>query len=279
MPPGCCWPVLGALLQSVASGLRATLWCGRTVDDGVVKAAIENDKLTRSRSRGLPEQAIQSCFGSVGAGWESVDLLAVASKPISAWARNTLLRNRRCTVAPVVSPYYEANEISMLAWRLHELRVLRSYTKSHKLITFDHHLCHAASAFYLSPFEESLIVTMDKDGDGDSATVSIGRGNRIRVLRKIAFSNSLAWVYSQVTDLLGFRPHQEEHKTQWLSLDGQPAFKDVFVNMLRNGRNALPRLDYAFFNRGLAKQLSFSATSAAAVLCPRDDKPRIRIDS
>ncbi|MGA8150827.1 MAG: carbamoyltransferase C-terminal domain-containing protein [Terriglobales bacterium] len=230
------------------------------LEDGVVKAAIENDKLARARTQGLPDRAIHSCLESVGAGWESIELVAVAAKPLQAWSRKSFLRAKLLASAPIVSAYHGVNEAGVLARELNDLRGLRRQAvgSHHKVIAFDHHLCHAASAFFLSPFERSLIVTMDEDGDGNSAMLAIGEGNRIRVLRTIAFPHSLAWVYSQITELVGFRPHLDEHKTQWLSLEGKPIFKDVFLKMLRGRSRATPRLDYSFFNRGLASQLCLS---------------------
>jgi carbamoyltransferase len=231
------------------------------LEDGVVKSAIENDKLARSRTRGLPEAAIRSCLERTGGGWEGIDMVAVATRPLQGWTRKSFLRAKLATIAPVASAYYEVTEVGVLARELNDLRILRrkAVGGNSKVITFNHHLCHAASAFFPSPFERSLIVVMDEDGDGNSAMLAVGEGNRIRVLRTVAFPHSLAWLYSQITELIGFRPHQDEHKTQWLSLEGEPLFKDVLLKMLGGGRRLSPHLDYSFFNRGLAGKLAFSA--------------------
>jgi len=228
------------------------------LEEGVVKAAIENDKLVRAQTRGVPTAAIQSCFESAGAEWNSVDLVAVAARPLRSWARKSLLRAQLSAVAPVASAYYGAREAGMLARDLNDVRVLRRNSCGSKVINFEHHLCHAASAFFPSPFERALIVTMDEDGDGTSTMLALGEGSRIQVLRTVSFPHSLAWVYSQITDLIGFLPHLQEHKTQWLSMEGQPLFKDMFLKMLRSRAGSLPRLDYSFFNRGLAKRLALS---------------------
>jgi len=230
------------------------------LEDGVVRAAIENDKITRARSRNRPELAIRFCYESAGTDWDRIGLVAVAIRPLKGWLQKSWLRTKLSVAAPIASAYYAANEAGVLARDLNHLRVLRRYSigSHHQVIGFDHHLCHAASAFFLSPFERSLIVTMDEGGDGTAATLAIGEGNRIRVLRTMPFPNSLAWVYSQVTDLAGFQPHLEEHKTQWLSLEGKPVYKDIFLKMFRRNGQLVPRLDSSFFRRGLANQLSFS---------------------
>lgn len=229
------------------------------LEDGVVKAAIEDDKLTRTRGRGLPEAAIRSCLKNQGTNWNEIDLIAVATRPLRNWSRKAWLRTKLSATAPVASAYYGANEAGVLAHELNDLRVLRRYAGGgHKVIGFDHHLCHAASAFFESPFDRALIVTLDEDGDGTSGMLAIGEGSQIRVLRTIPFPHSPAWLYSQITHLIGFRPQLEEHKTQWLSLEGEPLYKDVCLKVLRRRGGSLPCLDYSFFNRGLAKQLSFS---------------------
>src|SRR5262249_35151670 len=141
------------------------------------------------------------------------------------------------------------------------LRIVRRANNAapSKVRSFDHHLCHAASSFYMSPFDRALILTLDEEGDGTSGMVAVGEGTQIRVLRTIPFPNSLAWVYSQITRLLGFVPHKDEHKTQWLSLDGEPLFQKTFLEMLGHPKNHLPHLNLDFFNPGLSGKLPFSS--------------------
>ena len=217
------------------------------LDERSILAALEEEKLTRLQEPSyVPRLAIARIFDHFHLKPSDLNAVAFAELPPS--------RSKQSATAHAA------------------LQQLRQLLGGHSILRFDHHLCHAASAFYLSPFEQSLIVTMDEDGDGNSATLAVGQGKHIRVLRKFAFPHSLAWVYSRVTDLIGFQPHREEHKTQWLSLDGQPVFQDVFVKMLRDGRRALPRLDYTFFNRGLVKQWSFSAKFYRSTGLPSDRK-------
>jgi len=228
--------------------------------DGVVEAAIENDKLLRHASRGLPKEALRFCVEKAGIDWKDVGTIAVATKPTSAWARRTMLRGRLSAVSPVASAYYEAGEISSLARTLNDIRILRRNNdgSTSNVVSLDHHRCHAAHAFYTSPFEKALIITMDEDGDGIATTISLGEAQHTRLLKRIAFPHSLAWVYSQVTELLGFVPRQEEHKVQWLSVEGEPVCKDVFVKMFRHNGSPLPRLDFTYFRRGLPGRVAFS---------------------
>jgi carbamoyltransferase len=86
--------------------------------------------------------------------------------------------------------------------------------------------------------------------------IAVGEGGRIRVLCRIPFPHSLGWIYTQITELLGFVPRQEEHKTQWLSLEGEPIFKNVFLEMLRSRRNHLPHLNSGYVNMAGSMSLS-----------------------
>lgn len=226
-----------------------------------IEAAIEESKLVRSRSiSGIPRAAIRYCLERAGIGWRDVSYVAVASRPLWVWFRQAGLRVRLTPFAPVASGYYQTKALGELGRDLNNDRILRSMREdsSCRVLGLEHHLCHAASAYYASPFDRALILTLDEQGDGWSGSVALGEGNRIRVLRSIPFPHSLGWVYSQITDLLGFTPRREEHKTQWLGLEGEPAFENVFLEILRRRPGPLPRLDSTYFNRGLAGRIAFS---------------------
>jgi carbamoyltransferase len=170
-----------------------------------------------------------------------------------------LLRARLSPLSVKASAYYEVNELGRLARELNHRRVLRRlHGPQAKVTSYNHHLCHAASAYYQSSFERALILTLDHEGDGSSGLLALGEGAKIRPLRRIPFPNSVAWVYSQVTELLGFAPRKDEHKTQWLSLEGEPTFKDLFLKILRRPGSPLPHLNFGYFNRGLVGRLAFS---------------------
>ena len=241
--------------------------------DGEVVAAIENDKLIRSGMRGLPQEAIRFCLEKVGASWSDLEAVAVASGPLEGFWRRSLLRARLSPLSVRASAYYEVNELGRLARELNHRRVLRQlHGAKARVINLDHHACHAASAFYQSTHDRALILTLDHEGDGTSGLVAIGEGTKIRPLRKIPFPNSIAWVYSQVTELLGFAPRKDEHKTQWLSLEGEPVYKDFFLKILRRPGSPLPHLNLAYFNRGLVGRLAFSDRFYSELDIPRPVK-------
>jgi carbamoyltransferase len=111
--------------------------------------------------------------------------------------------------------------------------------------------CRAASAFFLSPFDKALILTLDGEGDGNAGLLAVGEGTQIRLQDTMSHSSSIGWLYSRVTDLLGFIPSKGEHKTQWLGLGGKPVYKDIFLRILRRPRGVFPKLDLRYFRRNL----------------------------
>ena len=226
-----------------------------------IKAAIEESKLVRSRGcSGVPYAAARFCLNGAGIDWGDIEIVAMASRPIRSWLRKARLQAKFTTIAPIDAAYYQAKAMGELGLELNSRRTLREVNGilRQRIFSFDHHLCHAASAFYASPFERTLILTLDERGDGISGMVAIGEGNRIRILQSIAFPHSLALVFSLVTKFLGFAPRREEHKTQWLSLYGEPVFKNVFLEMLRRSSNGALHLNLSYFNHWLTDQVEFS---------------------
>ncbi len=231
-------------------------------EKGIV-AAIEESKLVRSPSvAGIPRQAIRFCLERAGIGWKEIHAVAIAGRPARSWFRQSMFRARHAPLAPISAGYYLSKALGELGRELNNIRILKLMKESSSapVIRLDHQLCHAASAFYASPYENSLIVSLDEQGDGRSGLIAVGEDKRIRPIRWIPFPHSLAWVYSQVTEILGFQPHKDEHKTQWLSLAGVPEMKSLFLEMLRHGSgsSAYPHIDLRFFNRGLAGRVAFS---------------------
>lgn len=222
-------------------------------------AAIEESKLTRSRSAaGLPRLAMNFCLQQAGINWRDVTAIGIASRPWRSWTRRAAFRASGLATSPVSSAYYLSKAAGELAVGLNNLRIIRSLSGNAPPRVFDHHLCHAASAFYASGFDRSLVFTFDEQGDGIAETLAVGENGRIRVVRQISFPHSLAWIYSQITELLEYRPHEQEHKTQWLSLTAKPEYLDIVLNMMRRSGGLYPKLDSRYFTRGFAGRLAFS---------------------
>jgi carbamoyltransferase len=243
---------LSALARDTAAALLG--------ESGVV-AAIEESKLARRRDAGgIPREAARFCLEHAHISWRDLRTVAVASRPFRAWARAARMRLAALPAAPFSTGYYQAKALGDLGRELNNFRILRLLAgdpAKRDVVAFDHHLCHAASAFFGSPFDRAAVLTLDEQGEGICGVLAVGEGVSLRVLRRIRFPHSPAWVFSQVTDLLGFAPRREEHKTQWLALEGEAKYRELFLAMLGTGSASAPRLRRSYFTRGLAGRLAF----------------------
>ncbi len=246
------------------------------IEDGVIRAVIEESKLSRQKdARGLPAAAIQFCLSKAAGGWESIDCVALSATPLRGWMRRSAAGARMSPLDPVAVGHAQVREFGRLARELGYMRVLRHQTGKHledKIFNVEHHLSHAASAFFLSKYDRAIVLTMDEDGDGRSGMVALGDGTRLRKLRDIAYPHSLAWLYSRITEALGFKPRSDEHKTQWLSLGGEPEYRDVFRDMLRHSKNGSLQLDYAYLDHGVGDRFILSAKFWQKTGLPQDPK-------
>lgn len=249
------------------SGLAHDSAAALLSDTGIL-AAIEESKLVRQRTAaGIPREAIRFCLERAGTGWSGVECVAVASRPVRTWMRQAWMRAKLTPFAPVPSGYYQTKALGELGRELNNGRLLEMLGESSRLkvLNIEHHLCHAASAFYASDADRALVLTLDEQGDGRSGSIAVGEGSRLRLLESIPFPHSPAWIFSQITDLIGFTPHSDEHKTQWLGLEGEPVFEALFLELLRRAPGKLPRLATRYFNAGLAGHIAFSPKFYRAV--------------
>jgi carbamoyltransferase len=270
--------------------------------DSGIAAAMEESKLARTRaSEGIPREAIRYCLERAGIGWRDVVHVAIASRPWRAWQRQASFRARLAPLAPVSSGYFVNKASGELGRELNNVRIVRQMAGAPegRVESLDHHLCHAASAFYASAFERALVVSLDEKGDGRAGFVGIGEGTGLREVQSLTLPHSLAWVYSQVTKLLGFRPHADEHKTQWLSICGEgggdadsgaaavkgaaagaPAFTELFLEMLRREPRGPAHLNAKYFRNGFAGELSFTHEfyrRAGIAQEPAENTPETRV--
>ena len=212
-------------------------------------AAVEEDKVTRSATTsGLPNAAVEYCLREASAELSDVVLAALASRPKRSQRDSKIALHSR-----------GACEFTYLDGCLEKLNpfATRSSDSQIRFVRFDHHLCHAASAFYPSEFDRALILTLDEAGDMCSGMLALGEETRLRVLSRLRCPDSLGWFFTQVTRLLGFRPHRDEHKVQWLSKQGTPDFITTFRKLFSKNSQGLPTLNLCFLDNPLSGDRGF----------------------
>ena len=201
------------------------------IDDHSVLFAIEEDKLSRHESPDVPRLALERCLHEHQLRISDCRAIALAerSRPTS---RGRGKRKRR-------------PERSELQQQLFDL--LRGGPRP---AHYDHHLCHAASAYYTSGYDRALILSLDEGAGSLSGVVFVGDGDEIRPLQSMKFPDSLGWFYTRITELAGLRPHKDEHKIQWLSKDGEPEYLPAFRKLFNWKSNGLPTLNRRYFDVG-----------------------------
>jgi carbamoyltransferase len=211
------------------------------VDDTSIVAAIEEEKLSRSAGMGgIPRTAISRCLEQGNARITDIQLAAFPRRLTLSALREAGFRLRNVFSGSRAAWAHALGRNFREAAQVRQLRRLYGVTS---FLFLDHQLCHAASAYFTSPFERALVLTLDERGDMRSGSLYLGEGDELRLLRPLRFPNSLGRFYSCVTQLLGFRARRDEHKVQWLSKDGQPEFVAAFRKLLRWDSDGLPVLN------------------------------------
>ena len=199
------------------------------IDDHSILFAIEEEKLSRQEAPDIPRLALERCLHENHLRLSDCRAIALAERFASSGRANRRKRPAR----------------SALQQQLHDL-----LQGGPRPVHFDHHLCHAASAYYTSGFDRALILSLDEGANSLAGVVLSGDGDEICPLHHLKFPDSLGWFYSRVTELAGLRPHKDEHKIQWLSKDGQPEYLPVFRKLFTWKANGLPSLNRRYFETG-----------------------------
>jgi len=227
------------------------------VDETSIVSAIEEEKLSRSTGMGgIPRLAIARCLEQRNARITDVQLAAFPRRLTVSVLREARFRLQRTFSGSGAAWAHSLGRNFREAAQLRQTR--RLYGASTPFLFFEHHLCHAASAYYTSPFERALVLTLDEFGDMRSGSLYLGEGDELRLLQPLRFPNSLGWFYSRVTQLLGLRARRDEHKVQWLSKDGKPDFAPAFRKIFQWNTAGLPVLDKRYFGREPEEATAFT---------------------
>lgn len=216
------------------------------VDGGRVVAACEEERFTREKHTGkFPLRAMEYCLAAAGLRGPSDLTLICFYHCHSRMFGRAMLEANRARMSPRTRAMFAASLSFMRAYNrltgyddaLSE-KVFRRRTAHRpepgRFRVVPHHLCHTASAFYPSPFEEALCLTLDAQGESASAMVSVGQGTRLRVLKELFAPNSVGYLYGSLTGFLGFG-RGDDFKVMGLAPYGDPArFRRYFDQLVRS---------------------------------------------
>jgi len=214
-----------------------------------ILAAVEEEKLNRLQEAGyVPRLAISRILEQFHLEPYNLSAIAVADLPPSKSKKSSYAHAAFGQLRPLLSG-------------------------SRRILRFDHHLSHAASAYYTSGFDRALILTLDEGLMARSGSVSLGDGDRIKTLRNLAFPNSIGWFYSRITQYLGLRANRDEHKFQWISKDGQPELLEAFRKTFSFDAKGLPVLNRRYFTSGPDRRGIFSPRFYKDASLPKPGTP------
>lgn len=203
------------------------------IDNGEIVAAAQEERFTRKKhDPGFPSNAVQFCLEYGGVTLNQLDAIVFYDKPLLKFER--LLETYYAFAPKGVRSFITAmpvwiKEKMFLKRVLREELVKLGYDKKKpvKFLFPEHHLSHAASAFYPSSYEKAAILTIDGVGEWATASICLGEGKDITILKELRFPHSLGLLYSAFTYFLGFRVNSGEYKLMGLAPYGNPSSPDV----------------------------------------------------
>jgi carbamoyltransferase len=223
--------------------------------DGHIAAAAQEERFTRRKhDAGFPARAMSWCLEHAGLSLSDIDKVVFYEKPFLKFER---LLETYLAFAPRGFTSFAAAIPVWLRDKLFQKNVLIGHLRElapnvaweERLLFAEHHLSHAASAFYPSPFDEALVLTMDGVGEWPTTSVAVGRGNGLTIERELHFPHSLGLLYSAFTYYTGFRVNSGEYKLMGLAPYGEPKYVPLILDKLIDLKDdGTFRLNMEYFN-------------------------------
>jgi len=240
--------------------------------DGQLLAAAEEERFTRKKHDfEFPANAIEFCLRTGGIAARDLDYVVFFEKPFVKFERLLLTSLQEF---PRSYPLFREAMITWLGDKLwiKQLIQKRLGVAPEKILFSEHHLSHAASAFFCSPFDEAAILTVDGVGEWTTASLGVGRGTEIRLTKEIRFPHSLGLLYSAFTAFLGFEVNDGEYKVMGMAPFGIPRYVDKVHKVVRTHRDGSFELDMDYFSFHYSTHRTFSRKFEALFGSPR--RPR-----
>jgi carbamoyltransferase len=224
------------------------------IEDGRIVAAAQEERFTRLKhDAAFPHNAIAYCLAEAGVTADGLDHAVFYDKPFLKFER---LLETYIAMAPRGFRSFKMSIPLWLREKLFQKNLLRDelgkfsgdFDKD-RLLFCEHHLSHAASAFYPSPFENAAVLTMDGVGEWATTSAAIGDGNRLEIFQEIHFPHSLGLLYSALTYYTGFKVNSGEYKVMGLAPYGEPKYVQLILDHLIDLKpDGSFRLDMSYFD-------------------------------
>src|SRR6202051_243239 len=202
------------------------------IEDGRIVAAAQEERFSRRKhDASFPKSAIECCLAIAKTRAEAIDLVVFYEKPFLKFER--LLETyvgfapRGLASFATAVPVWIREKLFQKDMLARELRQFDPEFDAAKRMRFtEHHLSHAASAFFPSPYDSAVVLTMDGVGEWPTTTVALGDGSRLEIVKELHFPHSLGLLYSAFTYYVGFKVNSGEYKLMGLAPHREPDFQD-----------------------------------------------------
>ena len=225
------------------------------IADGRIVAAAQEERFTRKKfDANYPRHAIEYCLNAGGVTLADVDYVAFYDKPFLKFER---LLETYLTFSPrgfrsfrMALPLWLREKLFLKSLLASELKALEPKFDWDKRLAFsEHHLSHAASAFYPSPFQRAAVLTMDGVGEWATTSAGVGNGHELKIQKEINFPHSLGLLYAAFTYYTGFKVNSGEYKVMGLAPYGAPKYAQlIYDNLIDLKPDGSFRLNLDYFN-------------------------------
>ncbi len=228
------------------------------IEDGKVIAVAAEERFSRKKhDSGFPKKAIEFCLDFAGISSKDLDWVVFYEKPFLKFERINL--TFLATAPNSCASFVDAYKI----WLKKKLWIKSEIAsnlkiKPEKILFSGHHLSHAASAFYTSPFKSAAILTCDGVGEWTTTALGKGKGKKIELEKEINFPHSLGLLYSAFTQFLGFQINEGEFKVMGLAPYGTPRFAERVEKLINQNADGSFKLDLSYFNFHKSEKTSFN---------------------
>jgi len=223
--------------------------------DGRIIAAAQEERFTRRKhDLRFPRYAIEYCLSAGSIKFDQLDYVVFYDKPFLKFER---LLETYLAFAPqghrsfmLAMPIWLREKLLLKNLLKQEIKYLsKSFDSKKRLLFTEHHLSHAASAFYPSPFESAVVLTMDGVGEWATTSVGLGHGDRLEIVKEMYFPHSIGLLYSAFTHYAGFKVNSGEYKLMGLAPYGQPKYAQLILdNILDLKEDGTFKLDQKYFD-------------------------------
>jgi carbamoyltransferase len=240
--------------------------------DGVLIAAAEEERFTRKKhDYEFPQNAIDFCLRTGQIDAREIDYVVFFEKPFIKFERLLLSSMQTFPFSHKVFREAMVTWFGDKLWIKHLIQN-RLNVPASKIFFSEHHLSHAASAFFCSPFDEAAILTVDGVGEWTTASFGIGKGTDIKLIKEIRFPHSIGLLYSAFTAFLGFEVNEGEYKVMGMAPFGFPRYVDKVRQLIRFGDDGSFELDMDYFSFHYSTDRTFNKKFVELFGEPRNPK-------